>query len=52
MTLSYSKLKTPIFLYLSLPAFLFLAFFLRLSVAIPCVAAYGQTGHYQKQKKR
>lgn len=41
MILSYSKLKVPIFFYLSLPAFLFLAFFLRLSVAIPCIAAYG-----------
>ena len=52
MTLSYSKLKTPIFLYLSLPAFLFLAFFLRLSVAIPCVAAYGLMLYFALRKDR
>ena len=40
MNLRYSKLKVPIFLYISLPAFLFLAFFLRLTAAVPCIAAY------------
>lgn len=40
MTLRYSNLKLPVFLYLSLPIFLFLAFFLRLTAAVPCIAAY------------
>lgn len=40
MSLRYSKLKIAVFLYISLPVFLFLAFFLRLSAALPCMAAY------------
>lgn len=40
MNLSYSKLKFPVFAYISLPVFLFLAFYLRLSVGIPCIIAY------------
>lgn len=52
MNLSYSKLKFPVFAYISLPVFLFLAFYLRLSVGIPCIIAYAVALFFSLKKEK
>ena len=52
MSLSYSRLKAVVFAYISLPVFLFLTFFLRISIALPSIAVYGAMLYFALRSER